>query len=190
MEPRKIALIFITLGCALALSGGCSESSDETSSSANPPMVIEPNLRVGEVHAGMTVEQVVKQLGEPQRKTANALEYTRLGFAVMPGPDGVVQVVMCGDVTGINGPLAKAFTGRTKEGIGMNSTREEVIKAYGEPSASNKMIGGLESLKYQTLGITFTLEGRRVHHMIVRLETAPPPDQTMTIDLGSPPPAN
>src|SRR5712672_1638038 len=169
MEPRKIALIFITLGCALALSGGCSESSDETSSSANPPMVIEPNLRVGEVHAGMTVEQVVKQLGEPQRRTANALEYTRLGFAVMPGPDGVVQVVMCGDVTGINGPLVKAFTGRTREGIGMNSTRAEVIKAYGEPTSSEKFMGGIESLQYAPLGITFTLEGGRVHHMIVRL---------------------
>ncbi len=184
------ALVFLSLGFALVLSGGCSESSDQWATATNPPMLIEPNLSVGAIHAGMNVQQVVKQLGEPPRRTANALEYTRLGFAVMPGPEGVVRVVMCGDVTGINGPLVKAFTGRTKEGIGMNSTREQVLKAYGEPTESKKMLGGLESLKYQPLGITFTLEGGRVHHMIVRLDAPQQPDQTVTIDLGSPPPAN
>src|SRR5512133_659262 len=74
---------------------------------------IEPRVCVGMVKTGMTVDQVIGLLGEPQRRTANALEYTRLGFAVMPGPDKVVQVVMCGDVTGCNGPLVKVFRGRT-----------------------------------------------------------------------------
>jgi len=96
----------------------------------------------------------------------------------------VVQVVMCGDVTGINGPLVKAFTGRTKEGIGMNSSREEVIKAYGEPTSSEKFIGGIESLQYAPLGITFTLERGRVHHMIVRLRSQ---ESDRTVNLAPAP---
>lgn len=131
-------------------------------------MDIEPKVRVGTIKTGMTAEQVVAQFGAPQRTTANALEYTRLGFAVMPVA-GAVQVVMCGDVTGANGPLVKAFTGRTKEGIGLTSTRQEVIRAYGEPTSDEKFPGGRESLRYDSLGITFSLEAGKVHHMIIRL---------------------
>lgn len=144
-------------------------------------MLIVPHESVGSIKASMTMAEVVAQLGEPQRRTANALEYTRLGLAVMPGPDGLVKVVMCGDVTGIGGPFVKAFTGRTREGIGMNSTREELIKALGEPTRAEKMPGNLESITYTPLGLTFTLQAGKVHHMIVRLG-AVEPDRTVTLE--------
>ncbi len=168
---------------AVALMGfGCAPESEHADSSSNPPMLIEPRVAVGKIHAGMRAQEVVAILGEPQRRTANALEYTPLGFAIMPGPDGTVQVVMCGDVTGISGPLVKRFNGQTKEGIGLKSTREEVLKAYGEPSVAEKMRGGTESLRYDSLGITFTLEGDKVYHMIVRLGSPPESTAAVTID--------
>jgi hypothetical protein len=136
----------------------------------------------------MRTEDVIKQLGEPQRRTANAIEYTSMGFAVMPGPNAIVQVVMCGDVTGLNGPLVKAFTGHTKEGIGLGSRREDLLKAYGEPTSAEKLRGNAESLRYDPLGITFTLESGKVYHMIVRLGGNQPPG-AVTIDLPTPSPA-
>ena len=180
MKTVRILGSYLILTVAVVLSYvGCSEDADRAS--ANPPLLIEPNLAVGKVRAGMSVQDVLNQLGEPQRRTANALEYTRLGFAVMPGADGTVHVVMCGDVTGINGPLVKAFNGHTKEGIGMNATREEVVKALGEPTASEKFIAGIESLQYVGQGLTLTLEGGKVHHMIVRLGQ---PETDRTINLA------
>ncbi len=191
IRPITWALTPLTLA-VLVFGAGCSQKSNQAApetSGANPPMLIEPNLSVGKVRAGMTAQQAVAELGEPQRRTANALEYPRLGLALMPGPDGVVQVVMCGDVTGISGPFVAAFAGRTKEGIGMNSTRQEIISAYGEPTESQMMRGGLESLKYEPMGITFTLEGGRVHHMIVRLRGPQQPNRTVTLEpLSSPAP--
>jgi hypothetical protein len=105
----------------------------------------------------------------------------------MPDTNGIVQVVMCGDVTGINGPLVKAFTGRTREGIGMKSTREEVIKAFGEPSGTERFPGAIESLNYDRLGLTLTLESAKVHHLIVRIRSEP--DRTIKLEPapGSPP---
>lgn len=132
-------------------------------------MLIEPGKSVGPVNAGMTVKEVIAKLGEPQFRTGNALEYKKQGFAVMPDADGIVQVVMCGDVMGLNGPLIKNFTGRTKEGIGLLSTREEVLKTFGRPTKAETHPGGRESLEYVELGITFSLESGKVHHMIVRL---------------------
>jgi hypothetical protein len=81
--------------------------------------------------------------------------------------------------------LVKAFTGRTKEGIGLQSTREDLIKAYGEPSSSERLRGGTESIGYNSLGITFTLEGGKVYHMIVRLRGEQEP-VTVTIEPVKP----
>jgi len=145
-------------------------------------MVIEPNLAVGAIRAGMTVNEIATKLGQPQRRTANSLEYTDLGLAVMPGPDGVVKVVMCGDVMGLNRPFAAHFSGRTQEGIGLGSTREEVVRAFGQPTESEKLRGSIESLKYASLGITFSLEGGKVYHLIVRLGDPQEPDRTVTLE--------
>lgn len=169
-SPRLIVIALLALGAF-----GCDKPSRVQENAAVEPPLIEPKMAVGKVKAGMTVDQVIAALGEPQRRTANSIEYTRLGFAVMASPDNVVKVVLCGDVMGLNGPLVKVFTGRTKEGIGLNSTREQVEKAYGVPTSSERFPGGRESMKYENLGITFSLEGGKVHHMIVRLAEPEPP---------------
>ena len=167
------------------LLAGCGEDRDQGAAASNAPAeLIEPGVSVGKVHAGMTVDQVRAQLGAPQLTTANALEYSKLGFAVMPGADGVVQIVMCGDVTGTRGPLVERFHGKTKEGIGLGSTRADLISVYGQPSADEKFPGDRESMKYDSLGITFSLEGSKVHHMIVRLrgsDTNAPPAQSIEV---------
>lgn len=182
MKPRIIygALLGGILVALCAL--GCSERSESSVSQSNPPLLIDPKISVGPIRSGMRVADVVAQLGEPQRRTANALEYTRLGFAVMPNPEGVVQVVMCGDVTGLGGPLVRAFTGRTKEGIGLGSTRADLVKAFGEPSSSEKLAGSTESIRYNSLGMTFTLEGGKVYHIIVRLPPPEQPERTITLE--------
>lgn len=183
MKPRTITgTVWASLLAGTLYWTGCSDGTDHASGNSNVPLTIEPNVAVGPVHAGMKVQDMVAKLGEPERCTANALEYTRLGFAVMPGPDGTVHVVMCGDVTGVNGPLVKAFTGRTKEGIGLGSTREDLVKTYGEPTSSEKFHGGTESIRYDPLGMTFTLEAGKVYHMIVRLQGAQEPDRTVSLE--------
>lgn len=172
---------------AALLFPGCSHQSDSPSASAQPT-VIEPHNSVGKIHAGMTMNQVVAALGEPPRNTGKALEYPNLGLAVLPGPDGLATVVMCGDVTGINGPFVKAFTGRTPEGIGMLSTRDDILKAYGVPSEDQKNAFGLESIRYDSLGLSFTLERGKVHHIIVILAAEPGTNQSMRIELAPPAP--
>ena len=155
------------------LLAGCSKDSATPPTAAAAtnatPLLIVPNVSVGEIRGGMNVTQMVASLGEPQRRTANAWEYTRLGLAVLPDQQGVIQYVMCGDVMGANRPFAQAFTGRTKEGIGMNSSREEILKAYGDPSQNQKFPGAIERLTYDGLGLTFTLEEGKVYHIVVRL---------------------
>ena len=164
---------------------GCSQEPASNSQVQTGPVLIEPRVSVGKVRAGMTSQQVLNELGQPDRKTGAALEYSSLGFAVIPGSNGIVAAVMCGDVTGLSGPFVSAFKGHTKQGIGMRSSREEVLQAYGEPALSEKFPRALESLQYPALGLTFTLEAGRVHHIIVRLGTTTETNRTVTLE---PPP--
>ena len=75
----------------------------------------------------------------------------------------------------------KNFTGRTRERIGLGSTRDELLKAYGEPTTDEKFPGARESMKYDPLGMTFSLESGKVHHMIVRLGGAEPRNPTIEV---------
>ncbi len=185
MKRISLALWSCLLLAACLFMPSCKEREKSSAAGENPPMLIEPGVSVGKVRTGMTLAQVRAELGEPQRTTPNALEYTALGFAVMPGGDGQVQVVMCGDVIGNSGPLVRKFTGRTKDGIGLGSSREELIKTYGEPSKDEKFPGARESMKYDSIGITFSLEDGKVHHMIIRLNPTPQTNSVVEVSVGT-----
>ena len=120
----------------------------------------------------MTPAEVIAELGEPQTKQGKILNYVRSGFSVIPGKDGVVAVVMCGDPSSLSSPLVKAFTGRTADGIGMRSTRDAVVKAFGTPDETDSPEPGHERLKYTEPGLAFILEDNKVHHITVNLRAA------------------
>jgi hypothetical protein len=176
MNTQNIAIRVFILAMAVLLAGaGCSERTKHGPSSQSAtatPMVIEPGVGVGKVRAGMTIQHVVAELGEPDNKMGKVLNYVRSGFSVIPTKAGTVGAVVCGDPEGIHGELVKAFQGRTKEGIGMNSTRAEVIQAYGAPTKVGSSQPGHETLIYTPQGLRFMLQDGRVHHMVVNLRDA------------------
>ena len=171
MKSRTILEVAAIAATIVIVTTSCSDSPKSGSSgqvNSNTPITIEPGVGVGKVRAGMSMDEVIAQLGKPDGKPGDRhLEYRRLGFAVGFGRDGGVNVVMCGNSSGVNDSLAKAFTGRTKEGLGLGSSRADVVKAYGEPSGVEKGPAGRESLKYTPLGLTFLLLEGKVHHITV-----------------------
>jgi hypothetical protein len=115
----------------------------------------------------MTIQEVVAELGEPENRQGHILNYLRFGFSVIPSKDNIVRVVMCGDAEAADSPLVEAFKGHLKEGIGMKSSRADVIKAFGQPTTIKPWQPGQEQLEYKSLGLTFTLENEKVFHIIV-----------------------
>ncbi len=163
-------IIIVTTSCSDNANPGSgasvkSGSSDQVSS--NTPISVESGVSVGKVRAGMTTNEVIAQLGKPDGEQGRFLEYKQLGFAVGYGRDGVVKTVMCGGSSGVEDPLTLAFTGRTKDGLGMGSSRAEVVKSLGKPSEVLKGPAAQETMKYSPLGLTFTLMDGKVFHMIV-----------------------
>jgi len=130
-------------------------------------LLIEPGRSVGQIKQGMTIEEVAATVGAPDRRSGSNLEYLRFGFAVMASHDGVVSGVLGGAACDKASPLVKMFAGRTKEGIGMESSRSQIISAYGPPTVSERLGKGEELLVFKDLGLAFILGDSKVHHITV-----------------------
>ncbi len=130
--------------------------------------LIVPWESVGKVRKGMTTNEIEAVLGKPDKMQGKMMVYDKkFGMTAGQSKFGVL-VVMCGDSSG-KGPGVKKFKGRTKEGIGMGSTREEIVTSIGEPTSAKLFNAELnqEQLEYKALGFEFILEKGKVFHITV-----------------------
>ncbi|HWF18179.1 MAG TPA: hypothetical protein VG754_02885 [Verrucomicrobiae bacterium] len=136
---------------------------------ADGKTLIVPLESVGPLRREMTSNEVVAILGQPERMQGKIMVYGKtFGLAIACKTPVGVAAVFCGDSSG-DGPGVKAFKCRTKEGIGMESTRAEIIKAFGQPTSAKSGDAGLhqEELVYQPLGLTFYLQNGKVYNILV-----------------------
>ena len=96
---------------------------------------------------------VIAVLGQPSRTASGGFEFSSAGLLISPDR---------GEFT-----LFPPFAGHTKEGIGMGSTRADVIRAYGKPTFSKITKPGYEFLRYSSPHISFQLHDGTVNWMDV-----------------------
>jgi hypothetical protein len=137
-----------------------SENADEDE------LIIQPGVGIGELHLGDPSDKVTKILGKPDFIMGDSLhQYTGLVVVIR---EGKVYALHCGDG---NKPDSRHVTGckiRTKEGIGMGSTGQDVINAYGQPDDKRdvKILKGGSRWLYRSTATIFGLYDGKVHYMI------------------------
>ncbi len=162
MKSEKEILLLSLLTLCLAVLVGCGKKVDEDES--RDEIIIEPLVGIGPVRFGMSKDQVIEHFGRPDKVMA---EGTKLNYVASKGLGFTVdselglQMIQCwSDNWPTKLPFAvTTFVGRTKEGIGIGSTREQIISAYGQPDRtgtdSNK--GIIQNLGYDNLRIKFSI---------------------------------
>lgn len=124
------------------------------------PMVVVPRVGVGPVKFGMSKEQVMEVLGQPERMEGGgvALYYlTSKGVHLLVDRRRGVRTIDCwSDQYPVPFPGMVTFAGKTDKGIAMGASREEVVAAYGEPEKVDST-DTLETLRYGQLGMSFAL---------------------------------
>jgi outer membrane lipoprotein-sorting protein len=156
-------------------------------------LVVSPETGIGAAKFGMSIDEVVRALGEPdwrkEQRFANnrnpqpeldakdaakaeyimtELAYDARGFRLSTSDRGGLHGIECFNRNAM-GPSVRDFPGRTREGIKLCASKADVIKAYGEPQA--KM--GSTNFMYPKLGWDFFFRG----------------DQLISIRVSSPNPA-
>ena len=133
----------IVAALLVSLFAGCSKKPAVTGWSSSSTIVNSPSISIGSLHSGMTIQEVIAELGQPTRTNVAGLEFSGSGFLFCPA---------IGEVT-----LFPPFAGRTKEGIGMGASRADVISAYGQPSVAKITKTGFELLRYDSIGMKFQI---------------------------------
>jgi hypothetical protein len=141
----------IVVALLASLFAGCSKKAAIPTTpvwSDSSTVTVNPIITIGSLRSGMSIQEVIAELGQPTRTNAAGLEFSGVGLFITPAN---------GETT-----LFPPFTGHTKEGIGMGSSRADVVGAYGEPPVVTTPKPGFEMLRYEARGIRFQLHDGRV----------------------------
>jgi hypothetical protein len=161
---------------ALAAGGGVVAIASRPSSDfgQQQQMLIVPHVSVGPVVRGMTTNEVEAVLGKPDKWQGSMMVYDKgFGMSVVQSRKGAFAV-FCGDRM-MSYPGVKQFKGRTKEGVGTGSSKADVVKAFGQPDATQSTNDGhslWEQFEYKNHGLTFAFQNDKVIGMIVIFELA------------------
>ena len=162
MKITREILSFCLLTLCLVTLISCAKKADKEE--AINEFIIEPLVGIGPVRFGMSKDQIIEHFGQPDKVMAegtklNYVSSKGLGFTV--DSELGLQMIQCwSDNWPTKLPFAvTTFTGRTKEGIGIGATQEEIVAAYGQPDRtgtdSNK--GVIQNLSYDKLRIKFSI---------------------------------
>lgn len=121
--------------------------SDKGSEKPAEDLLIRPTIGVGKIKIGMTVKQMENILGKPDiAATGISYMYRDLGIEIVAKDSVTINAIVCGNPSGRTMAIVKAQEKackfKTIEGIGIGSTEEQVIKAFGQPTnRSNNKLG-------------------------------------------------
>jgi hypothetical protein len=168
--PHPITLMknhILTKALAIAamLVGACTARSQSAD--------IQPGIAMGSVHSGMTTKEVAITLGKPDQiidlsdrsSKKREITYKKLGLTIFTGFSTNIEVV---HAVAVNAP----FSGKTKESIGIGSSRSEIIKAYGQPTEIKRPgLPNFEVLSYDSPKIKFALQDDKVSIISTEFES-------------------
>ena len=153
----KKTIVILSITFIMFMPCGCRKETT-TTGGEGLTLAIELGVGVGPIKFGMQKEEVIKYLGKPDKtdekeQSLNYVESKGISLFVT-SRQGVTTI----DCWSENYPLGKAknYNGKTKEGVGMNTSRAEIVSVYGQPDKTSSN-GPLTTLHYVKLNAEFSL---------------------------------
>ncbi len=124
---------------------------------------VKPGVGLGPVKFGMSKDEVIKALGQPDKidQRGIALDYLSRGYSLHVSPQRGLMMIICYTQKTFFVKV-NDFKGRTAEGVIMGSTRADVEKAYGKPDEAENNGPQTTYLRYPKKGLEFTLFGDKL----------------------------
>jgi hypothetical protein len=153
---------------SVALLAGCARKTPEQPQADS--LVLEPLVGLGPIRFGMSEEEVIEHFGPPDRVFTG--QVTKLNYVPSRGlsfvmdPERGLQEICCWS-EGMLPSRVTTFAGRTKAGIGIGATQEDIIAAYGRPDrTSTDSKGVTQNLHYDRLKARFSLRDGALVSMV------------------------
>jgi len=157
-KKREILLLGLGMLCLVTLIS-CNDKADEEASVDE--LIIEPLVGIGPVKFSVSKEEVIKHFGPPDRVSADGtkLQYvSSRGLSFTVDSELGLQEIGCWS-EGMLPSRVTTFASKTKEGIGIGASEEEIVAAYGQPDRTSTGSGGvIQNLHYDKLSAKFSLK--------------------------------
>jgi len=143
---------------------GLSDTQSDASKESDS-FIIRPGEGIGKLQFGMSVEQMKEIMGEPDMVLGETV-FQYPGFALTAPRDQKVTGIMCGDPNPADSSRVAECRCKTTEKIGIGSSENEIIAAYGQPSLRRPgPINNSIELIYRDMRMKFLLYEDKVAHM-------------------------
>ncbi len=132
--------------------------------------VVTPLVGIGPAQFGMKQEQLVAALGQPDaiEGRGTVLSYLSRGYSLTVSPArGLLMITCVSQATFAT--KVRDFAGTTKQGIKIGSSLQDLEKAYGKPDAVEANGPATRYVRYQGLGLEFTLYDDKVVQFSLRM---------------------
>lgn len=155
MKLIKYFLLLFTASLVI----GCGSETENPDENTEEQEIIIPGVGTDKISLGETGQAAVDIYGtiEDSYTSVNGTFYhylfylsDGLSFYLDPNDSETLDLTMGIDRIELRSP----YQGKTAEGIGINSTKTEVIAAYGEPSRSSEFFGD----EYEEQQMTFVYD--------------------------------
>ncbi len=167
MKMKRNILLLILLILSLTTWMGCGRKAEEE---PREELIIEPLVGIGSVQFGMTKDQIIEHFGQPDQVFEG--QVTKLSYVPSQGLNFAVdaelgmQEIGCWS-EGMLPSRVTTFGGKTKEGIGIGATEEEIVAAYGQPDrTSTDSRGIIQNLHYDNLSARFSIKDGKLMSMV------------------------
>ena len=169
MKTKRDILLLSLLTLSLTTWMGCGKKASEE---PRKELIIEPLVGIGPVRFGMSKDQIIDHFGKPDQIFEG--QVTKLHYVPSCGLNFAVdaklglQEIGCWS-EGMLPSRVSTFAGKTKEGIGIGASEQEIVAAYGQPdstSTASSPGGIIQNLHYDKLGTRFSLKEDRLMSMV------------------------
>jgi hypothetical protein len=164
-NKREILLLGMGMLCLVTLIS-CNNKADEEASVDE--LIIEPLVGIGPVKFGMSKEEVIKYFGPPDKVLADGAKLNYVssrGLSFTVNSELGLQEIGCWS-EGMLPSRVTTFADKTKEGIGIGASEDEIIAAYGQPDRiSTSSNGVIQNLHYDKISARFSLKEGKLMSM-------------------------
>jgi len=137
-------------------------------------LLIKPLEGIGVVKFGMTCEKIIEILGKPDQIIGkHCLDYSStVGLSLLVHSERGLLAMDCwsqNEKSNEGHLCGTDFTGKTSAGVGINSTRNEIIRQYGNDFEESLSKDHTFELYYPSLNTIFHLRNDKVVHISLNI---------------------
>ena len=136
---------------------------------AEKALQIVPLSGIGALRFRMNKSNIISKFGQPQRVTDNKLFYLSHGLQLSLSPkDESLIAIACGSTNEADKDMIQLCDCKTSKGIGMGSSKEDIITAYGNSSSEVAVQENVTMIFYDNIKAQFIVTDNKVTYMVFK----------------------